>query len=49
MKAQEIFKEQTPWFTVAHSIQYKPVRKEVIDFKLSPFGAHVFYGVDIKE
>jgi len=25
------------------------VRKEVIDFKLSPFGRHTFYGVDIKE
>lgn len=49
MKAQEVFKEQAPWYTVAHSVQYKPVRKEVIDFKLSPFGAHVFYGVDIKE
>ena len=24
-------------------------RKEVIDFKLSPFGRHNFYGVDIKE
>jgi len=48
-KAQVIFKEEAPWFTVAHSIQYKPVRKEVIDFKLHPFGGHPFYGVDIKE
>jgi dipeptide transport system substrate-binding protein len=47
-KAQKIFKEEAPWFTVAHSIQYKPVRKEVIDFKLSPFGRHTFYGVDLK-
>ncbi len=47
-KAQAVFKEEAPWFTVAHSVQYKPVRKEVVDFKLSPFGAHVFYGVDIK-
>jgi len=30
-------------------VQLKPVRKEVIDFKLSPFGRHTFYGVDIKE
>jgi hypothetical protein len=22
--------------------------KEVVDFKLSPFGRHTFYGVDIK-
>ena len=48
-KAQLIFKEQAPWFTIAHSVQLKPVRKEVIDFKLSPFGRHTFYGVDIKE
>jgi dipeptide transport system substrate-binding protein len=48
-QAQVIFKEQEPWFTIAHAVQLKPVRKEVIDFKLSPFGRHNFYGVDIKE
>jgi dipeptide transport system substrate-binding protein len=48
-KAQLVFKEQAPWFTIAHAVQLKPVRKEVIDFKLSPFGRHVFYGVDIKQ
>ena len=48
-QAQVIFKEQAPWFTIAHAVQLKPVRKEVIDFKLSPFGRHSFYGVDIKE
>ena len=47
--AQVIFKEQAPWLTIAHAVQLKPVRKEVIDFKLSPFGRHTFYGVDIKE
>ena len=49
MRAQVIFKEQTPWFTIAHAVQLKPVRKTVIDYKLSPFGRHTFYGVDIKE
>jgi len=29
-------------------VQLKPVRKEVIDFKLSPFGRHTFYGVDMR-
>ena len=48
-KAQVIFKEQAPWFTIAHAVQLKPVRKEVVDFKLSPFGRHTFYGVDLKE
>ena len=46
-QAQVIFKEQAPWFTIAHAVQIKPVRKEVIGFKLSPFGRHTFYGVDL--
>ena len=48
-QAQVIFKEQAPWFTIAHAVQIKPISKNVIDFKLSPFGRHSFYGVDIKE
>jgi dipeptide transport system substrate-binding protein len=47
-EAQKIFKDQAPWFTVAHAVQLKPIRKEVVDFKLSPFGRHTFYGVDMK-
>ena len=47
-RAQVIFKEQAPWFTIAHAVQLKPVRKEVVDFKLSPFSRHTFYGVDLK-
>jgi dipeptide transport system substrate-binding protein len=47
-QAQVIFKEQAPWFTIAHAVQLVPVRKEVVDFKLSPFARHTFYGVDIK-
>jgi dipeptide transport system substrate-binding protein len=48
-QAQVVFKEQAPWFTIAHAVQIKPMTKSVIDFKLSPFGRHTFYGVDIKE
>ncbi|RFO98755.1 ABC transporter substrate-binding protein [Rhodoferax lacus] len=47
-KAQVIFKEQAPWFTIAHAVQIAPVRKEVVDYKLSPFAKHTFYGVDMK-
>jgi len=47
-QAQVIFKEQAPWATIAHSIVFKPIRKEVVDFKIDPFGGHVFYGVDLK-
>ena len=48
-QAQVVFKEQAPWFTIAHAVQLKPMSKNVIGYKLSPFGRHTFYGVDIKE
>ncbi|MBT0571146.1 ABC transporter substrate-binding protein [Curvibacter sp. CHRR-16] len=48
-KAQVVFKEQAPWFTIAHAVQVGPVRKEVVGYKLSPFAKHTFYGVDIKK
>ncbi len=47
-EAQVIFKEQAPWATIAHSVVYQPVRKEVVDFRIDPFGGNVFYGVDLK-
>ena len=47
-QAQRTFKEQAPWFTIAHAVQIKPIRKEVLDFRLSPFGRHTFYGVDMR-
>lgn len=48
-EAQVVFKEQAPWATIAHSVVFKPVRKEVSGFKIDPFGGHIFYGVDIAE
>ncbi|HEY5644761.1 MAG TPA: ABC transporter substrate-binding protein, partial [Pseudomonadales bacterium] len=47
-KAQLVFKQEAPWVTIAHSVVFKPVRKEVVDFRIDPFGGHVFYGVDLK-
>ncbi len=47
-RAQAIFKEQAPWVTIAHSVVFKPVRKEVVDFRIDPFGGHIFYGVSLK-
>jgi dipeptide transport system substrate-binding protein len=47
-KAQAIFKDEAPWFTIAHSVQYAAVSQKVEDFRLSPFGRHEFYGVDLK-
>ncbi|MCA0272734.1 MAG: ABC transporter substrate-binding protein [Proteobacteria bacterium] len=48
-EAQVVFKEQAPWATVAHSVVFMPVRKEVTGYKVHPLGSHIFYGVDIAE
>src|SRR5262249_40859711 len=37
-QAQVVFKEEAPWFTIAHSIVYEPVRDEVVGYKVIPFG-----------
>lgn len=47
-QAQVIFKEEAPWVTIAHSIVYEPVRKEVTGYKIIPLGLHVFEGVGLK-
>jgi dipeptide transport system substrate-binding protein len=47
-QAQVIFKEEAPWVTIAHSIVFVPVRKEVVGFKIDPLGIHRFYGVDLQ-
>ena len=38
---------EAPWVTIAHSVVYEPIRKNVTGYKVDPFGLHVFYGVDI--
>ena len=48
-QAQVVFKEQAPWATIAHSIVSQPIRKEVVDWKIDPFGGNIFYGVDLTE
>jgi dipeptide transport system substrate-binding protein len=47
-KAQLVFKEEAPWVTIAHSVVFMPMRKEVVGYKMDPFGIHQFYGVDIQ-
>lgn len=44
-KAQEIFKYERPWITMAHSTVYIPVRKDVVGFKMAPNGSVDFEGV----
>jgi dipeptide transport system substrate-binding protein len=47
-QAQVVFKEQAPWFTIAHSKVFMPMSQRVKNYKIDPFGGHVFYGVDLK-
>jgi hypothetical protein len=44
-KAQEIFKHERPWITMAHSTVYIPIRKDVVGFKMAPNGSVNFEGV----
>ena len=47
-EAQVIFKEEAPWYTIAHSVVFMPMSEKVVDYKIDPFGGHTFYGVDLK-
>jgi dipeptide transport system substrate-binding protein len=45
---QVIAKEDVPQYTIAHSVVFEPTRKEVVGYKISPFGRHEFYGLELK-
>lgn len=40
--------DQMPAVMIAHSTIFEPVRKEISDYEIDPFGKHIFYQVDIK-
>ena len=48
-KAQLIAKEEAPWITVAHSVAFTPVRKEVFGFKMEPNAHNNFSKVSLKK
>ncbi|WPO99248.1 ABC transporter substrate-binding protein [Pseudomonas sp. HR96] len=48
-QAQKILKEQVPITPIANSTVFQPMRKEVQDFKISPFGLTPFYGVSLSK
>jgi dipeptide transport system substrate-binding protein len=48
-EAQVIFKDQAPWFTIAHSTQYVPMSNKVSGFVMSPLGDFTFETVDLAE
>jgi ABC-type transport system substrate-binding protein len=45
VRAQQIFKHERPWITMAHSTVYIPLRKDVVGFKMAPNGNVDFEGV----
>ncbi len=45
---QVIQHDEVPVFTIAHSVVFEPVRKEVVGYKVSPLGRHEFTDVDLK-
>ena len=46
-QAQHVLKAQVPITPIAHSTVYQPMRKNVQDFKISPFALNSFYGVGV--
>ncbi|MGR3571067.1 ABC transporter substrate-binding protein [Brevirhabdus sp.] len=46
-EAQVIFKEQAPWATIAHSVVFMPMRKEVEGYVVHPLGGHLFDNVSL--
>ena len=48
-QAQQRLKSQVPMTPIAHSTVYQPMRTNVQDFKISPFGLNSFYGVSVSK
>ncbi|UVJ43306.1 ABC transporter substrate-binding protein [Pseudomonas sp. LS1212] len=48
-QAQHILKEQVPITPIAHSTVFQPMRSNVQDYKISPFGLNSFYGVSVSK
>ncbi|RWE30427.1 MAG: ABC transporter substrate-binding protein [Mesorhizobium sp.] len=48
-QAQRIFREQTPWVLIAHSVVSIPMRERVQGYVMDPFDHHDFSTVDIRD
>jgi len=48
-EAQHVLKDAVPMTPIAHSTVYQPMRANVQDFKISPFGLNSFYGVSVSK
>ncbi|MHC8316217.1 ABC transporter substrate-binding protein [Pseudomonas sp. LB3P31] len=48
-QAQHVLKDAVPMTPIAHSTVFQPMRNNVQDFKISPFGLNSFYGVSVSK
>ncbi len=48
IKAQQIFKKEAPWVTLAHATVYRGLSQKVTGYEISPMGAEEFYPIDLK-
>ena len=47
-QAQVIMHDDAPFFLIAHSITFQPLRKTVTGYTMSPLGGHLFDQVDLQ-
>jgi dipeptide transport system substrate-binding protein len=47
-QAQVIMHEQAPFYLIAHSVVFMPMRKNVLNYTMSAFGGHQFEAVDLQ-
>ena len=48
-EAQALLAQEVPWAPIAHAEIFEAIRPEVEDYRIDPFGGHVFYGVDLAD
>jgi dipeptide transport system substrate-binding protein len=48
-KAQEIFKREAPWATIAHSVIFRAMQKNIEGYKIDPLGGDIFKSVSKSE
>ena len=47
-QAQVLMHDEAPFFLIAHSVTFQPLRREVTGFVMSPLGVHSFDQVDLQ-
>jgi len=48
MQAQVIMHQEAPFYLIAHSVVFMPMRKNVVGYKMSAFGGHQFDALDLE-